>query len=72
MKTFTEPLTSVRLYESGSVQTITDDVLVKETSLADDKSVVRLSDAGPYRIVMHCHSVKGKRTDKSTNSNNRS
>lgn len=67
MKMYTEPLTSVRLYESGSIRTITDDVLVKETALADDKSVVRLTDAGPYRIVMHCHSVKGKRTNSTTN-----
>lgn len=72
MKTFTEPLTSVRLYESGSVRTITDDVLVKETAFADDNSVVRLSDAGPYRIVMHCHNVKGKRTNTTTNTNHRS
>lgn len=69
MKTFTEPLTSVRLYESGSVRTITDDVLVKETALADDKSVVRLTDAGPYRIVMHCQSNKSKRTDNTKNPN---
>lgn len=72
MKTFTEPLTSVRLYESGAVRTITDDVLVKETEPADDNNVVRLSDTGPYRIVMHCQNVKGKRTDKSTSSHYRS
>ena len=63
MKTFTEPMTCVRFYESGAVRTIAHEVLVKETAFADDKSVVRLSDAGPYRIVMHCQSNMNKRTD---------
>jgi hypothetical protein len=63
MKTFTEPMTSVRFYESGAVRTVTHEVLVKETVLADDKNVVRLSDSGPYRIVMHCQSKLSTRTD---------
>lgn len=69
MKTLTEPLTSVRLYESGSVRTITDDVLVKETAVTDDNSVVRLSEAGPYRIVMQCQNKTSKRTDHTRNPN---
>lgn len=69
MKTFTEPLTSIRLYESGSVRTITDAVLVKEIVPADDNSVVRLSDTGSYRIVMHCKSRVNKRTDHTEISN---
>lgn len=65
MKTFAEPITSVRLYESGAVKTMKTDVRVKESVLGDDKTDVRLSDAGPYRIVMHCQGTGEKRVNNS-------
>jgi hypothetical protein len=65
VKTFAEPITSVRLYESGAVKTLKSEIRVKESVLGDDKTVVRLSDSGPYRIVMHCQSTGEKRANNS-------
>ncbi len=61
MKTFAEPVTSVRLYESGAIKTLKTEIRVNESTLGDDKTDVRLSDVGPYRIVMHCQSIGEKR-----------
>jgi len=65
MKTFTEPVTCVRTYESGAIKTLKEPVRIKETALNDDTSDVRIA-AGPYRIVMHCRNVGGTRTDNRT------
>lgn len=69
MKTFTQPVTRVRLYESGGIKTLANDVRIKEVVPTDDTTDVRLTAAGPYRIVMHCQSVGRKRTDNSAISN---
>ncbi len=69
MKTLTEPITSVRIYESRTIKTVESEIRVKGTALNDDKTDVRLSAAGPYRIVMHCHSTGRKRTDNRAISN---
>ena len=63
MKTFTEPVTRVWLYESGSIKALANDVRIKETAIGDDKTDVSLT-AGPYRIVMHCQSMGGRRSDQ--------
>ena len=55
MKTFAEPATQIRLYQSGAIKTLGQTIRVKELPVDDDTNDVRVS-AGPYRIVMHCQS----------------
>jgi hypothetical protein len=69
MKALEEPVTCVRTYESGAIKTLKAPVRIKETALGDDKTDVRLSAAGPYRIVMHCQSIGRKRADNSALTN---
>ena len=69
MQTFTQPVTRVRLFELGSIKTLSNDVRIKELALTDDTTDVRLVAAGPYRIVMHCKSAGRKQTDNSAITN---
>ncbi len=62
MKTFADPITRVRTYESGAIKTLKTPVRIKEVAAGDDTTDVRVA-AGPYRIVMHCQSSGKKRTD---------
>jgi hypothetical protein len=69
MKTFTQPVTRVRLFESGGIKTLSKEVRIKELASTDDTTDVRLVAAGPYRIVMHCKSVGRAHTDNSAITN---
>lgn len=68
MKTFAEPITRVRTYESGAIKTLKEPIRIKEVAPSDDTTDVRVA-TGPYRIVMHCQSTGRRRTDNSALSN---
>ncbi len=56
MDTLTEPITSVRMTDSGGIKCLVKESSKKPAEVRDDKSEVRLP-LGPYRIVMHCRSA---------------
>ena len=68
MDTLTEPMTSVRLADSGGIKLLAKGPSKKPSEVRDEKSEVRLP-LGPYRIVMQCRSVASTMKEDETLSN---